>query len=143
MIPFRRDRDEAGFPDLTPVLDMVFNLLIFFVIAAAFAVHGVDMRLPQASRARTFAGRSIEVILAADGSLTADGKPVTLRDLGFLVRRNAGGEGMVPGAEPRQILFKAEPEASVGDFVRTIDAVRAAGGERLVIASEPLHREAP
>lgn len=137
MIPLRRRPRELGLPDITPLLDVVFILLIFFVIAAAFSVHGVDMRLPQSSAARTYAGRTVEIAIAADGSLRADGEPITLRDLGFIVRRNASGE---TGA-PRQILIKADGEAAVGVFLRAIDTIRDNGGDRLVIAAQPKPRE--
>ena len=37
-------RDDE--PDLTPLIDMVFILLIFFILAASFAVRGIDLDLP-------------------------------------------------------------------------------------------------
>ena len=40
-------RDDE--PDLTPLIDMVFILLIFFILAASFAVRGIDLDLPPVS----------------------------------------------------------------------------------------------
>ena len=132
MIPLRRAPRESPLPDVTPLLDVVFILLIFFILAAAFAVHGVDMRLPKSSAARAYAGKPFEVVLAADGSLHHSGQAITLRDLGFLVARNATGE-----VKTRPILLIPDREASVGAFMETVNAIRDNGGERLVIAAQP------
>lgn len=140
MIPFRRRGREDVLPELTPLLDVVFILLIFFVIAAAFAVHGLDMDLPQASSSRTYAGRALEITLTPEGDLLLDGGPVTLRDLGFIIRDNCGS---VTGKPPKQVLFKASARASVGMFMRTVDTIRENGGERLVIATDRPAPETP
>jgi biopolymer transport protein ExbD len=132
MIALRRTPRESPLPDITPLLDVVFILLIFFVLAAAFAVHGVDMRLPKSSSARAYAGKPFEVVLAADGSLRHGGQRITLRDLGFLVARNSNGE-----ARTRPILLIPDRDASVGAFMETVNAIRDNGGDRLVIAAQP------
>lgn len=133
MIPLARRRRESALPDVTPLLDVVFILLIFFVLAAAFAVHGVEMRLPKSSAARAYAGRPLEVTLAADGTLGHDGRAITLRDLAFLVRRNGEGE-----AKARPILLIPDREAQVGAFMEAVNAIRDNGGDRLVIAAQPV-----
>lgn len=133
MIPLARRRRESALPDVTPLLDVVFILLIFFVLAAAFAVHGVEMRLPKSSAARAYAGRPLEVTLAADGTLGHDGRAITLRDLAFLVRRNGEGE-----AKTRPILLVPDREAQVGAFMEAVNAIRDNGGDRLVIAAQPV-----
>ena len=132
MIAFR-PRAEAAFPDLTPLLDVVFILLLFFVLAAAFALHGMDLDLPRVASARTYAGRPLEIALAADGSLRCEDADVDLRELGFILRRTTGSGG----GPRRQILLKASARATVDDFMRTGDAIRQNGGEHLVIAAEP------
>lgn len=134
MIPLPRRPHETGLPDVTPILDVVFILLIFFVIAAAFTTHGVDMNLPRASTARTYAGRSLEIVLRADGSLLANTQEVDLRELGFKVKGKEGAGGGL------QIVLKADRDASVGMFLATINTIRDNGGERLVIATKPAAR---
>lgn len=135
MIPLRRPRRDGVLPDVTPLLDVVFILLIFFILAAAFAVHGVEMRLPRSSAARAYAGKPLEVVLLADGSLNHAGQPITLRDLAFLVAHNSGG-----AAKPRPVLLIPDSGASVGAFMETINTIRDNGGERLVIAAKPAPR---
>ena len=132
MISLKPRHRETPLPDLTPLLDTVFILLFFFVIAAAFAIHGVDLRLPKSSAATSYAGHPIEIQLSADGTLRHNGETVTLRDVAFLVRNNTKDE-----SNNRQILLVPDRQASVGDFMATVGAIRDNGGDRLVIAAEP------
>ena len=131
----RPRRHDDGMPDVTPILDVVFILLIFFVLAAAFAIHGDDIRLPQSSTARVFAGKPIEIEIAADGALSSDHQPITLHDIGFLVRNGNGAD-----KTPKRILLKTDKEAPVGVFLSVVDAIRSHGGDRMVIAAQPTSR---
>ncbi|MCE1235038.1 MAG: biopolymer transporter ExbD [Hyphomicrobiales bacterium] len=133
----RRRRSDDALPDVTPILDMVFILLIFFVLAAAFAIHGDDVRLPQSSSARLFAGKPIRISIAADGSLSSDHRPITVRDIGFLVREASREDG-----GSRRVLLETDRDAPVGAFLTVVDTIRSQGGDRMVIAAEPLGREA-
>jgi len=132
MIPLSRRRGDAPLPDVTPLLDVVFILLIFFIIAAAFAIHGIDMRLPRVATARTYAGKPLEIVLAADGSLHHGKEAITPLDLTYLVHAAAEGN-----ATARQILLIPDRDASVDAFLRTVSLIRDSGGEHLVIAAEP------
>jgi len=125
----KRTQREMPLPDLTPMLDTVFILLFFFVIASAFALHGVDLRLPQSSVARAYVGRPLEIKLFADGTLRHNNQDVTLRDVVFLVRNNA--------SSGRKIMLVPDRHATVGDFMAAVSAIRDNGGDRLIIAAEP------
>ena len=133
MIPLKPRNRETPLPDLTPMLDTVFILLFFLVIAAAFAIHGVDLLLTKSSAASSYAGHPIEILLTADGTLRHNGELVTLRDVAFLVRDNSKSVG-----NNRQILLVPDRNAAVGDFMATVGAIRDNGGDRLVIAAEPI-----
>ena len=132
MIPFaKRQQKEMPLPDLTPMLDTVFILLFFFVIASAFALHGIDLKLPQSSVARAYVGHPIEIKLFADGTLRYDNQNLTLRDIVFVVRNNA--------QSGRQIMLIPDRQATVGDFMAAVSTIRDNGGDRLIIAAEPEH----
>ena len=64
-------RDDE--PDLTPLIDMVFILLIFFILAASFAVRGIDLDLPPAHSGQALSGRVVEIRLLRDGSFLCEG----------------------------------------------------------------------
>ncbi len=48
MVSFRRRHSPGADIDLTPLMDVIFILLIFFIVASAFAVRGLDTDLPAA-----------------------------------------------------------------------------------------------
>ena len=107
-------RDDE--PDLTPLIDMVFILLIFFILAASFAVRGIDLDLPPAHSGQALSGRVVEIRLLRDGSF-----------LQSLVRDFR--------ARPGQLVLKAAPDAPVEALVFIVDEVRMQGGEKLLIAT--------
>ena len=111
-------RDDE--PDLTPLIDMVFILLIFFILAASFAVRGIDLDLPPAHSGQALSGRVVEIRLLRDGSFLCEGIPVARADI---------------RARPGQLVLKAAPDAPVEALVFIVDEVRMQGGEKLLIAT--------
>ena len=118
-------------PDLTPLTDMVFILLIFFILAASFSVRGMDLDLPSAQSGQALSGRVVELRLSQDGSFFVDGVPVKRSDMHFklqeLVREFK--------AKPGQFVLKAHPLAPCEALVFIVDEVRMQGGEKLLIAT--------
>ncbi len=126
-------REDEG-PDLTPLLDVIFILLLFFIIASAFAVRGMDVELPPAQTSRPLSGKILELRLASDGSLSCEGVALKPADLGLFLRNSAARNGAgLP--DRRQLVLRTAPDAPVEALVRIVDAVRKLGGERLVIAT--------
>lgn len=128
--PLNAGQDE---PDLTPLIDMVFILLIFFILAASFAVRGLDLDLPPAQSGQALSGRVVELRLLADGSFECDGMPVARADM------RARLQGLVRDfrTRPGQLVLKAAPDAPVEALIFLVDEVRMQGGEKLLIATSP------
>ena len=59
MLNLRPNAARDDEPDLTPLIDMVFILLIFFILAASFAVRGIDLDLPPAHSGQALSGRVV------------------------------------------------------------------------------------
>lgn len=117
--------------DLTPLIDMVFILLIFFVTAAAFAVRGIDLDLPPAHSSRTLSGKVVEFQLNSDGTMTCDGAPVDRRDIRAKIQAIVRHFRIEPG----QMVLRAAPDAPVEALIFLVDEVRMQGGEKLLIAT--------
>ena len=132
MISLTKGRPRPASPDITPLLDVVFILLIFFVVSTVFAARGMDMELPSAASSMPVYGTSMEIELRADGGLSWDAVPITLDALDNRLRVIAG---LPFGKQPQNILFKSDPEARVEDFVRIVDLVRTHGFSNLVIVT--------
>ena len=132
----RAGLDEGSEPDITPLLDVVFILLLFFVIAAAFTVRGMDLNLPPAKSAHSIAGRIIELTLNKDGVLYNDG--VEIGENGLLALLAGLEHSGVEGGN--NLVLKADAKAPAGSLLRVMDIIRTQGGGKLILATAPLKR---
>ena len=130
---FRPGRKPAGgFIDMTPVVDTIFNLLIFFALSMNFLANpGITVDLPDAS-APQMAPRDgdIRVAVTSAGGIRLDGAPVTLEALGARLRELAGER-----RDP-QVLIRADRLVPHGLVVAVMDAARSAGLTRLAIMTQ-------
>ena len=127
-----RSRKKCGADlDITPLMDMIFILLIFFVVASAFSVRGLNIDLPAAHSSEALSGRIVEVRLEEDGSFLCDGIPVERDFLRYKLQDIVRGFKKEPG----QLVLKASPKAPVEALIFVVDEVRMLGGERLMVAT--------
>lgn len=131
MINLRPRRTRITELDLTPVMDVIFILLIFFIVASAFAVRGLDINLPTAQSSQALSGRVVEIRLEEDGSFLCDGVPVEKAFLRYKLQDIVRNFKKAPG----QLVLKANPKAPVEALVFIVDEVRMLGGEKLMIAT--------
>ncbi len=84
-MPLKTQQDEQPSLNLTPMIDVVFLLIIFFMVATSFAEleSDLELELPEvaAAEARTSAPRQRVVAVYAEGKITLDGETVTLPEL--------------------------------------------------------------
>ena len=115
---------------MTPLIDMVFILLIFFVVTTSFVSEtGLDIQRPQSSSSETLPHENIPVAIGADGRITVDGQRVGLLSIrSFLQRRLR----MQPGLA---VVLVADKAVSVDRVVRVMDEVRAAGISEVALAT--------
>lgn len=68
--------------NITPMLDLAWNLLVVFIVAITAAVQGIQVNLPKASAAQSLSKPSTKAItIAADGTIYLDAYPVTMQQL--------------------------------------------------------------
>ena len=115
---------------MTPLIDMVFILLIFFVVTTSFVSEtGLDIQRPQSSSSETLPRESIRIAVSADGRITVDGQRVGLLSVrSFLEKRLR----MQPGLA---VVLVADKTISVDRVVRVMDEVRAAGISEVALAT--------
>lgn len=131
MIRLRPRSEHRADLDLTPFMDVIFILLIFFIIASAFAVRGLDIDLPSAQSSQALSGRVVEVRLEENGSYLCDGVPVEREFLRYKLQEIVRGFKKEPG----QLVLKADPKAPVDALIFVVDEVRMLGGEKLMVAT--------
>ncbi len=133
MIRLRIHPKAGSALDMTPLLDVVFILLLFFVVAAAFTVRGLEVDLPSATTTTGVSGRVVEIRLLRDGSFVVDDAPVLRADLPYKLHDVVRSFRTRPG---RLVLF-ADPQAPIEALIHLVDQVRRCGGEKLMVAANP------
>lgn len=127
----RRKREEPKV-DLTPMVDCVFLLLIFFMISTTFVeTPGIAVKLPESSsRVVEKAPEEIKVYLSRDGEVYIGEERLSLDEL----RVRLVGYG----AKAREMNFAlyADREARHGRVVQVMDMAKEAGFGKLAIATE-------
>ena len=115
---------------MTPLIDMVFILLIFFVVTTSFVSEtGLDIQRPQSSSSETLPRENIPVAIGADGRITVDGQRVGLLSIRpFLQKRLR----MQPGLA---VVLVADKVVSVDRVVRVMDEIRGAGISEVALAT--------
>ena len=69
--------------DMTPMIDIVFQLILFFLVSTTFAIlPGIKLNLPVSKTAEGTSMQGITITASADGSLYFNEKPVTVDELG-------------------------------------------------------------
>jgi biopolymer transport protein ExbD len=127
-----RRRNSSVVLNLTPLIDIVFLLLVFFMLTAHFIEEeAIDIDLPEASSsAKAEEDGYVEVLLKPDGSLLVEGKPVMLETL----RQTLLGALHAP--DKRFVRLRGDSGARLDVVVKVIDAARGAGAKSLDILTE-------
>ncbi|MCU7959043.1 MAG: biopolymer transporter ExbD [gamma proteobacterium symbiont of Bathyaustriella thionipta] len=128
--PYDEDSEPAEI-NLAPMLDILFILLIFFLVTTSFVREsGIQVERPAASSAQAAEASSIMLAIAADGEIWLDGDSVDLRRLKQPLSRL---HALTPEAP---VVIQADRKADVGLLVRVMDQVRLAGIQDIAIAAE-------
>jgi biopolymer transport protein ExbD len=131
---FRRHNpppEDTGI-DLAPMLDFVMNLLIFFIIAAAFVQEsGIRVNKPAASTAQQEDKTSIFVAISADNDIWINRERVDVRRLRTEIER------MRRDKPQAIVVVQADQDARAGLMVEVMDQARLAGVPDVSIAAIP------
>lgn len=125
-------RHSSMMLNLTPLIDIVFLLLVFFMLTAHFIEdEAIPIELPEAANSPAVEHDDfVEVVMTPDGQLLVDGFATPLEELEDRLR------GALHAPEKRFVRLKGDQKAQFGLGVQVIDAARAAGAESLDILTE-------
>ena len=117
--------------NLTPMLDVVFIMLIFFVVTTSFVKEsGVEVNRPSAETARQQEQANILIAIRPNGEIWIDNRSVDVR----AVRANV--ERLRAEFPEGQVVIQGDREAQIGLLVRVMDQVRLAGITDVAIAAD-------
>jgi biopolymer transport protein ExbD len=123
------DKETAEI-NLSPLIDMIFILLIFFIVTTVFVEEtGVDITKPEAASARQLEKESIQIGITAAGQIFYGGQEIGLQGVRPVVRRLAQGD-------PLPVIIQVDESAGAGLVVRVIDEAKLGGALSVSISAE-------
>ena len=124
------EREEETGIDISPLIDCVFILLIFFIVTTTFVEEtGVEVDKPQAASASNLEKTSILIALTDKGQVVYGGKEIGIGGVQPLVKRMIQRED-VP------VIIQADTVSHAGLLVRIIDEAKLAGATKVSVASQ-------
>ncbi len=126
-------RQSGGIADInmTPLIDMVFILLIFFIVTPSFVKEtGVDVNRPTAKTAVKKERANILISIRANDEIWMDKRQIDRR----AVRANV--ERMHAENPEGSVIILADEEAKTGLLIEVMDQARLAGVSNVSIAAE-------
>ena len=123
--------------DITPIVDTVFNLLIFFALSLNFIVTpGIKVNLPESITEEIIRERDeIIIVLNKDNTIFVDGRSISLENLTLLLTKAA------QKSSETLVIIQADQDVSHGSVVSMMDLAKKAGLKRLAIATSAMKKE--
>jgi biopolymer transport protein ExbD len=128
--PKRRERIKVQVP-LTSLIDIVFLLLIYFLLTTNFMVEeGIKIKLPQAKAAAPQTEEVITVYVDQQGRAFLGTQEVSIARLFDRLK------DMIGGRENKLVVVRADRAVILNKAVKVMDVAKAAGAGRLCLATE-------
>lgn len=120
--------EEVGI-DMSPMMDCVFILLIFFIVTTTFVEEtGVEVDKPQAASAVNLEKNSIMIALTESGEVVYGGREIGISGVQPLVKRMLQKEDI-------PVIVQGDTSAQLGLFVRIIDEAKLAGATKISVST--------
>ena len=122
--------EEEATIDMTPMLDVVFIMLIFFIVTASFVKEaGIDVNRPEAATAVSKPRATILVAISEKGEIWINKRRVDQRAVQANIER-------LKAENPQgSVVIQADKKADVNTLIKVMDASRAAGAYDVSIAA--------
>ncbi len=125
------DADDETNIDITPMLDVVFIMLIFFIVTATFVKEsGIDVNRPDAATAVKKEKANILIAISENNEIWIDRRQVDIRS----VRPNI--ERLHAENPQGSVVIQADKKAFTETLIKVMDAARSAGVFNVAIAAQ-------
>lgn len=114
--------------DIAPLIDVVFQMLIYFMLTSSFVVQnpGIRVNLPKAATSQTVSRSNIIVTLTKDHLIYWEQEVVTMKDLRERLKKTGG---------QKPVLIRADQHAYVNRLIELWDLCRDSGFKEVHIAT--------
>ncbi|MGL4446787.1 ExbD/TolR family protein [Shewanella sp.] len=122
--------DEEAQIDMTPMLDIVFIMLIFFIVTTSFVKpSGLDYNKPKASQATSKPSSNIFIGVSKTGIIMMENRQVDIE------RVTANVERMLAEAPEAAVMIQADKDTQHGLVIKVLDQVKAAGIDKISVSA--------
>lgn len=116
--------------NISPLIDMVFILLIFFIVTTVFVEEpGVEIRKPFAAASKDLEKNSILIAITDSSKVVYGGREIGVGGVRPIVRRLMQKESM-------PVILQVDIQAAAGTVVRVVDESKLGGAERVSISTQ-------
>jgi len=133
---FRRPRTtrEAALINLTPLIDVVFLLLIFFMVATSFSlIRGIKVDLPTTTTPQEKIEQNIVISVTKEGKIYLDKTQISKTELVKTLKRQIGKKDSL-------VVINADKDTRHGMVVEVMDLAKQGGAGKLGILTTPERR---
>ena len=128
---FLLNDEEESQIDLTPMLDVLFFMLIFFIVTSTFVKEsGVDVTRPEAETAVVTESNSIQIGISAANQIFMDKRQIDKRAIRANVEKSLAEN---PGAA---VIIVADQDSNTSTLIDVMDQARMAGATSVSVAAE-------
>lgn len=118
--------------DMTPMLDIVFIMLIFFIVTTSFVKEsGVEVNSPEAQSVVKQDNNTIMVAITEQGDVWVDKRLVDVRSVRTIVAR------LYSQTKDGTVVIQSDENARTRDLVAVMDQIKLAGIDKIAIAASP------
>ncbi|MBC3767780.1 ExbD/TolR family protein [Neptunicella marina] len=126
-----RAEEEEATIDMTPMLDVVFIMLIFFIVTTSFVKEaGIEVNKPKAQQATKQKSANIFIAINERGEVWMDKREVDVE------RVRANLERMLAEQPTDVVILQADVKTEHGKVVEVMDQIKAAGIDRISVAAK-------
>ncbi len=129
---FKRTKRASAKIDLTPMVDIVFILVIFFMVSTTMIIQpSIKVKLPTTVTREVEKLKDLTVTMTKDGQIYLNQEKVSLRTF-----RKALEEKFDLNSPDSMLVIRADVDVRHGDVVEIMDQAKQAGVKRLALATE-------
>jgi len=126
----KNKKNPSPLIDMTPIIDVVFQLLIFFMLTSTFIkASAINVDLPKSKTSDVQPVREAVITIYKNGNITFNDKPVTLEEISAILKK------IQQNNEDAVVVIQSDKSVSYGLVIQVMDIVRIAGVKKLSLAT--------
>lgn len=127
---FKKQQKKKRGIDITSLIDVMFILLIFFMVSSSFVEQpGMKLELPTTKSREVEKVEKLALYVSKEGDLYLNNKPVKLDSLQYVIK------AAIPNVKGKTLVLKADKDVHHGLVVEIMDIAKRSGLKKIVIGT--------